>query len=208
MRPTDGTAVRTRLGFNGELIVGVVGNLQYSPHLDMVYGWDLIGALAELRELPVRGLIVGDGTGLAWLKAEAARLGVSDRVRFVGSVPHAELPEYYGAMDVGLVTLSNDRDARFTWTAKLPEYMACNVFPVTTDVERSRRFVARCGALLRFDGTKDPAYPGRLANLLRTLHQTPSLIERRRHARAIAEAYMSFPVAARHLERGFVRAMQ
>jgi glycogen(starch) synthase len=208
MRPTDGAALRTQLGFNGVLVVGVVGNLQYSRHLDMVYGWDLIGALAQLREVPVCGLIVGDGTGLPWLKSEATRLGVSDRVRFVGSIPHAELPAYYGAMDVGLVTLSNDRDARFTWTAKLPEYMACNVFPVMTDVEPSRRFVARCGALLPFTGAKDMAYPQRLASLLRTLHETPSLIERRQCARAIAEAYMSFPVAARHLQRGFARAMQ
>jgi glycosyltransferase involved in cell wall biosynthesis len=111
-------------------------------------------------------------------------------------------------MDVGLVTSSNDRSAHFTWTAKLPEYLACNVFPVVTDVCRSRRFVARCGALLPFDGFKDPSYPKRLARLIRDLLENPQLLERRLRGRELARTHVSFEVAARHLERGIRRAMQ
>jgi glycosyltransferase involved in cell wall biosynthesis len=36
------------------------------------------------------------------LHARTARLGVADRVHFVGRVPHEELPGYYNAADVGV----------------------------------------------------------------------------------------------------------
>jgi glycosyltransferase involved in cell wall biosynthesis len=205
--PVDATELRRQLGLNGHLVVGVVGNLQYNHKLDMVYGWDLIEALAELRELPVKALLVGAGSGVERLRQQTHATALDNKVIFCGRVPHEELAAYYSLMDVGLATLSNDRDAQFTWTAKLPEYMACNVFPVTTTVERSRRFVTRCGALLPFEGMKDPAYPRRLARLLRHLIDNPAALQRRRHGRELARTHVSFEVAARHLERGIRRAL-
>lgn len=205
--PVDPRSLRQQLGINGEVVVGVVGNLQYCRKLDMVYGWDVIEALDELRGLPVKALLIGDGTGVGLLQERAAAAGLADRVIFCGRVSHEELPAYYSLMHVGLATLSNDRDAQFTWTAKLPEYMACNVFPVTSDVERSRRFMARCGALLPFQGQKDRAYPHRLADLIRQLIHNPQLLERRYRGRALASTHVSFEVAARHLERGIRRAL-
>jgi len=141
------------------------------------------------------------------LRELARERGVEERVVFTGPVPHADLPRYYAAMDVGLVTLSNDLDARFTWTAKLPELMACGVFPVMTDVEPSRRFVRRCGALLPFEGVKDPRYPQRLRSLIETLLEHPAQLERRRSGPALARGLMSYEVAARHLDRGIRRAL-
>jgi glycosyltransferase involved in cell wall biosynthesis len=150
--------------------------------------------------------MIGDGPGLARLKALACDLGVHDRVVFTGQVPHRVLPAYYSLLHAGLVTLSNDLDGRFTWTAKLPEYLACNVFPIMTDIERSRSFVRRCGALLPFDGVKDPAYPARLAGLIRDLAERPERLERRRCGRTIATSLLDFDVASRHLSRGIARA--
>ena len=191
------------------LVVGVVGSLRHARRFDMVYGWDLIDAIAALPpDLPVIGLIVGGGNGLERLRALAREKGVEDRVVFTGPVPHADLPRYYAAMDVGLVTLSNDLDARFTWTAKLPELMACGVFPVMTDVEPSRRFVERCGALLPFSGVKDLRYPQRLATLIRALVDDPARLERRQRGPALARALMSYDVAARHLDRGIRHALR
>jgi glycosyltransferase involved in cell wall biosynthesis len=207
MGPVSADDVRRQHGLNGHLVVGVVGNIQYSPTLDIAPGWDLLEALAQLKDLPVVGVIVGSGPGIDWLKRRSAALAIDDRVRFVGRIEHAELAAYYSALDVGLVTFSNDLDGRFTWTAKLPEYLACNVFPVMTDIERSRRFVRKCGALLPFDGARDATYPSRLARLLRGLTQNRVELDRRRDGRRIASSLLEFDVAARHLQRGIRRAL-
>jgi len=208
LAPVSSEGLRQRLGLEGSLVVGVVGNLQYSRKLDMVFGWDLVEALSYLRDLKIKGLVVGDGPGLDRLQAMAKEFDVVDRVVFVGRVPHDSLAAYYSVMDVGLITLSNDLDAKFTWTAKLPEYLACNVFPVMTDTERSRRFVRQCGELLPFVGLKDRMYPSRLAAFLRHILSGPKTLERRKHGREIARGLMSFEVGTRHLERGIHRAIQ
>ncbi len=207
IKRVDASGLRQRLGLGRDVVVGVVGSLQYSRQLDMVYGWDLVEALSHLRDLPIKGLIVGDGPGLPRLRDMAREHDVVDRLVFVGRVDHSALNEYYSAMDIGLVTMSDDLDARFTWTAKLPELLACNVFPIVTPAERSRRFLHRCGHLLPFTGLKDRTYPERLAEVVRELVEDPGQLARRRHGREIACGLMSFEVASRHLERGVRRAV-
>jgi glycosyltransferase involved in cell wall biosynthesis len=207
MVPTDPAPLRHRLRLDGRLVVGVVGYFSDCRRVDMVPGWDLIEALRDLRDVPVSALMIGDGPGLDRLKRLAREGGVADRVVFTGRVPHQSLAAYYSLIHIGLVTLSNDLDGKFTWTAKLPEYLACNVFPVMTDIDRSRSFVRRCGALLPFEGVKDATYPARLAALIRELVQQPSLLERRTRGRAIASRLMDFDIVSRHLARGIARAV-
>jgi glycosyltransferase involved in cell wall biosynthesis len=207
LAPVDATRLQDRLGLKGKLVVGVAGHLSHARSPDMVLGWDLIMALRELDDMPIAGLVVGDGPGLEWLKALALEAGVSDRVVFTGHVSHGSLAAYYSLMHVGLVTLSNDLDGRFTWTAKLPEYLACNVYAVVTDIERSRSFVRRCGSLLPFRGVKDMRHPAALARLLRTLAKNPELLRRRLYGRALASRLLAFDIAARHLGRGITRAL-
>jgi glycosyltransferase involved in cell wall biosynthesis len=68
----------------------------------------LVRALPEVLRLcrahcldrPVRLTIAGDGPLKAALQAEAARLGVAEKVRFVGAVPRAQVPALYAAADV------------------------------------------------------------------------------------------------------------
>lgn len=207
LAPVDATRLQDQLGLKGKLVVGVAGNLYHARSLDMVLGWDLIMALRELNDLPIAALVVGDGPGLERLKVMTDEAGVSDRVVFAGRVSHESLAAYYSLMHVGLVTMSNDLDGRFTWTAKLPEYLACNVYAVVTDIERSRSFVRRCGALLPFNGVKDMWHPAALARLLRTLAQNPELLKRRLYGRELASRLLSFDIAARHLVRGITRAL-
>jgi glycosyltransferase involved in cell wall biosynthesis len=206
LAPLDATVLRNRLGLKNQLVVGVVGHLNCDRSLDMMFGWDLIIALRQLRDLPVRGLVIGDGPGLPRLKQLAAEAGVADRIVFTGRIPHVELATYYSLMQVGLVTLSNDLDGRFSWTAKLPEYLACSVYAVVTNIERSRSFIRRCGSLLPFDGVKDPKHPVALEALLRRLAVEPVLLERRLYGRAVVSRLLTFDVAARHLARGIARA--
>jgi len=67
----------------------------------------LLEAVARLKQLPLQLLIVGgDGPAapdILHLKRLANRLGITPRVRFVGSIPQAELPTFYSAADLLVV---------------------------------------------------------------------------------------------------------
>jgi rhamnosyl/mannosyltransferase len=61
----------------------------------LVYYKGLLNAVRALRLTPGTLLVVGDGPEQPALEAEASRLGVSERVVFVGAVPYQEIVPYY-----------------------------------------------------------------------------------------------------------------
>jgi teichuronic acid biosynthesis glycosyltransferase TuaC len=108
----DRAGARRRLGFSGPTLVSV-GNLIPTK------GHDL--AVEALAALPDAGLlIVGEGPEEGALRALARRLGVEQRVRFTGRVPHEELGGVYRAADV--LVLASVREG---WPNVLLESMAC-----------------------------------------------------------------------------------
>jgi glycosyltransferase involved in cell wall biosynthesis len=119
-RPQDRYAARKRYGLDGRILLSV-------GHLIPRKGHDLaIRTLEQARD--TRLIIVGDGPEEGNLKDLASRLGVADRVRFLGQVAHDDLPELYSAADVGLL-LSTDEG----WANVLLETMACGTPMVATD---------------------------------------------------------------------------
>ena len=97
--PGSKAEARQRAGVAGgdERVVLFVGNLVPVKGIDV-----LIDAIARLRRGGdrVRCFIVGQGPLRQTLELQAARLGISDRVSFVGPVLHAELPDWFRAADV------------------------------------------------------------------------------------------------------------
>lgn len=72
-------------------VIGCVGRLASGG----VKGFDLLLGAAKLvqRDIPnLEVLIVGDGPRRAFLESEAARLGIRDRVHFVGAVHDVRIP--------------------------------------------------------------------------------------------------------------------
>ena len=74
-------------------------------------------------------LIAGDGPMEAALREQAERLGVAERVRFLGAVPHAELSRIYAAADA--LILASSREG---WANVLLEAMACGTPVVASNV--------------------------------------------------------------------------
>jgi glycosyltransferase involved in cell wall biosynthesis len=112
-----GAAIRERHGLQGRLVVGFTGGFLKWHGVDF-----LIRACAGLMQIfpNLRLLLVGDGPRREAAQAQAEALGIADRVIFTGSVPHAEIPSYLAAMDVGVMPASNAHGSPM----KVFEYMA------------------------------------------------------------------------------------
>lgn len=161
-------ALRRKHGLEGRFVVGILGSLHHSPVHDLFYGWDLAEALALIpAEAPITGVVVGDGPGRAVLEAARDRLGLGDRLKLVGRVPHGEVPAWMNTFDVALSTQTDDPIGWGRTTAKLPEYLACGTAVLCTDVGEAHRWLAESGQTLPYRGMRDNSYPPRLADRLR-----------------------------------------
>lgn len=95
----DRAAVRAKLGWSGKLVFLCVARLV--PRKGIDHAMEALAALDADRHDWIF-CIGGLGPEEKSLRAQAASLGVQERVRFLGFVDDEELPELYGAADVFL----------------------------------------------------------------------------------------------------------
>ncbi len=120
-RPADRGAARAALRLDGPTLLSV-------GHLIARKGHDrTIAALATLPGVSL--LIVGEGPLRASLEAQAARLGLGERVHFLGAQPQPRLPEFYSAADA--MVLASSREG---WANVLLESMACGTPVVASPI--------------------------------------------------------------------------
>ena len=86
-----------------------------------------VSALAKIPELTL--WIAGGGPERGHLETLARKLGVAERVRFLGVVPHERMPALYSAADV--LVLASESEG---WPNVLLEAMACGARVVSTNV--------------------------------------------------------------------------
>jgi len=137
-RPMDRAVLRREFGIDGPALASVGYLIPRKGH-EIV-----IGALPLLPGTTL--LIAGDGPEEAHLKSLAARLGVADRVRFLGRLPHDGLARLYGAVDA--LVLASSREG---WANVLLEAMACGTPVVASNVWGTPEVVAvpEAGVLMR-----------------------------------------------------------
>lgn len=201
VNPVNGSNLRKKLGLEHYFIVGVMGSIVWSNKLEMCYGWDLIEALSLLKELPVKGIIVGDGTGLPKLRELARQKGIEDRVIFTGHLPYSEIHDYLYLMDVCLSTQTNNLAGEVRTTAKLPEYLACGRYVIATEVGDAKYILPGIGMLLPYEGTKDDNYPLLLAEKIRWLLENRKELEKGQAGVQLAKEKFDYSVLAGKLEK-------
>jgi len=126
--PGDRAALKAKLGVSGPL-VACVGAL--IPRKGQAI---LIEALAGLPDVTL--MIVGQGPDRASLEAQARTLGIADRVRFAGALPHDEIARILAAADVMVLPSSSEGLAN-AWV----EALACGTPIVITDTGGAREVV-------------------------------------------------------------------
>lgn len=151
-KPGDRAALREELGMRGRTLISV-GNL--AP----VKGHDL--SIQALTLMPDVSLwIAGAGPDREKLEALAAELQLGDRVRFLGSVPNAELHRYYSAADA--MVLASSREG---WANVLLESMACGTPVVATRVWGTPEVVTAPAAGILMDERSPQGLAGAVAQL-------------------------------------------
>lgn len=144
------------------MYAGGIGEVQALEHA--------IQAVALLEDRPDVGLVlVGDGVALPGLEDLAGRLGVTDRVRFVGPRPMAEMPGLMAGSVAQLVTLRDLELFRGTIPSKVQASMACGA-PVLCAVAGDAAALVereRCGVAVA------PENPAELAAAMVVLADMP-----------------------------------
>ncbi|HJZ93390.1 MAG TPA: glycosyltransferase [Gemmataceae bacterium] len=151
------------------LTIGLVGSSVWLPARQTCYGWELVELVRLLRDrVQVRGILIGDGSGIPVLRRRCADYGLTDRIEFAGRVPYAELPAQLRGFDICLSTQTNDVIGNVRTTGKLPLYLAAGRFVLASRVGEAAR-VLPSDMLVDFHGEHDFAYPGRLAERVEML---------------------------------------
>lgn len=188
--------LKLHLGLNSQYIIGMVGSMTWSERHRLCYGWDIVESLAHLRDLPVKGLLVGDGDGRIRLEERARILGVEDRVVFAGRIPQDKVCSYVKAMDFCVSTQSNDAVGWARTTGKLPLYLAAGCHVIATDVGEAHRVLPGIGSLLPYVGVRDDDHPTRLAGEVRRLILNPQLLEAAKKGPEVAAANFEYSMLA------------
>lgn len=123
--------LKASLGLGNASVVGFIGSFYAYEGLDL-----LISALpAMLKRRPeVRLLLVGGGPQDGALKAQALKLGLSDKIIFTGRVKHSEVQRYYDLVDVLAYPRHSMRLTELVTPLKPLEAMAQGRLLVASDV--------------------------------------------------------------------------
>jgi len=131
-RQRDG-GLKARLGIERAPMVICIRSLRAIYNVEML----LKAIPSVLAQMPgVRFVIGGDGEQRDYLKNLAESLGISESIRFVGWIPHDELPQYLASSDVYVSTSVSD-----STSLSLQEAMACELVPVVTAIPANREWV-------------------------------------------------------------------
>jgi glycosyltransferase involved in cell wall biosynthesis len=135
-------AIRALLGVEDDAPLAlVVSRLAREKNLELA-----IDALAQSKVARTRLAIVGDGPHRAALEAHVRRTGLERRIRFVGALPSAALPDVYASGDTFVFPSTTE-----TQGLVLAEALAAGLRVVAIDTPASRDVLGGLGSLVPAD---------------------------------------------------------
>lgn len=129
-RPQDRWAAKAKFGVTGLLAVSVGNLVKLKGHE--------IAAVAIGKMKGMTLIIAGSGEDEAWIRRQAMAAEEPQRIRFVGAVPHEQMPDLLAAADV-LVHASEREGLANVWV----EALACGTPVISSDVGSAREVIDR-----------------------------------------------------------------
>ena len=204
--PTSGDSQR-QSGARGALTIGVLGSSVWNENLKWCYGQELVEVLRLLRDYPVKGVLIGDGSGIERLKSLAKESGVQDLISFAGRVPYRELPAHLNRIDICLSTQTNDLVGQVRTTGKLPLYLAAGRYILASRVGEAA-LVLNEDMLVEYTGAKDTEYPQKLADRIKPLLDNPEKLARGLDNVSVAKAEFDYSILSEKMADLFDRSLQ
>lgn len=199
-QPAD-PQLASELGVEGCVLLGFIGSF---------YAYEGLGTL--LQALPdmlakngdIRLLLVGGGPQEKELKTLAKQLGVEDKVRFVGRVPHDRVQRYYNLIDVLVYPRLRMRLTDLVTPLKPLEAMAQCKLLVASDVGGHLELIRDGKTGVLFEAGNPQALANKVLELLQTPERWPGLrragrefVEKERNWRRSVARYRAVYKAAR-----------
>lgn len=136
----DGTPgrseARRNLGLPPDDFLAVyVGTFGWYQRVELLV--DAIAATRSCADAPIRAALVGDGAGRPAAESRARELGVEDLIRFTGTVPQDEVPQWLAAADTAVLPDCTD----IITPIKVLEYMAMSIPALVPDYEANREVI-------------------------------------------------------------------
>lgn len=172
--------LEAELGLKGCQTIGFIGSF---------YGYEGVPMLAEAtarlaaRHPTLVLLLVGGGPQLPAVQQRVAALGIADRVRILGRVPHDDIQRYYSLIDILAYPRLSKRITERVTPLKPLEAMAQGALVVASDVGGHRELIAdrETGYLFRAND---------VGALVQTLHTAISHRDNGARIRTLARAHV------------------
>jgi PEP-CTERM/exosortase A-associated glycosyltransferase len=192
--------VRERCRASGSFVIGFVGSFFSFEGLPL-----LVEAFARLRRRRPgsRLVLVGDGEDRPLVERAVRDLGLGDGASLVGSVPHADVPDYYASMDVLVYPRYRSPLTEMISPLKPLEPMAMGRCVVGSDVGGIRELVRDGETGLLFPAGSPEGLEGKLERLVSGAADAAALGAR---AREHVVANRQWRHMARAYESAYARA--
>jgi glycosyltransferase involved in cell wall biosynthesis len=156
---------------------------------------DAVRAMAHLKDLPgVTLTSAGAGEEIALCRAEAERLGVADRVVFLGQQPRGHIEELYRSHDVFLFPSFREPAGGVLYEAMR------NALPIITAARGGPDFIVDDSCGFRIPVTTPDQFAKDIADKVRLCAEHPQILDKLgRNARAKVASEGLWPVKAERL---------
>ena len=146
-----------------DIVFGYLGNCNTVRQLDV-----LIDAISYISKTNTHAklMIVGDGDDRDRLERRTAHNGTTNAVTFTGAVPHADVPVYCHAFDVGISHIPDSRPFNVQSPLKTIEYLASGLPVLATATPGNRRIVTNDVNGLLCQDTDAAMYARLMENLI------------------------------------------
>lgn len=195
--PPADPLLRRSLGLEDSIVLGFAGSFYAYEGLDLLLE-SCVRLLPHYPELKV--LLVGGGPEEASLRAQAARLGLAERVVFAGRVPHAEIQRYYGQIDLLCYPRKANRLTDLVTPLKPLEAMAQGKLLLASDVGGHRELIRHGNTGILFRAGDPAALAEAVAGLLAARSGWDRL---RRAGRAFVERERTWAKSAAHYRTAY-----